>query len=998
VRALSLLMNQTTTPPSQIQALELLFNSTQGDQWIWRNEATNGPKWSFSFPQPDPCNDQNRVWQGITCSSSPNMCKFQSCEVVSLVLESYNLKGTLPPGFFVPLISLTNLDVSSSLGLVGSIPAEIGSLSQLRSLSLSINQLTGVIPSEIGSLSQLSSMYLQDNQLTGVIPPEIRSLSHLDLLSLSINQLTGTIPSEIGSLSHLNSLSLSINQLTGTIPSEIGSLSQLRSLSLSINQLTGTIPSEIRSLSHLGSLYLYNNQLTGTIHSEIGSFSEFRLLDLSINQLTGTIPFQIGSLSQLGLLDLSINQLTGTIPFLIGSLSQLSSLSLSINQLTGTFPSEIGSLSHLGSLYLYNNQLTGTIPSQIAFLSQLNSFYLDKNQLTGTIPSEIGSLSQLSSLYLSNNQLTGTIPPSLSNLLNLVWLHLYDNHLNGQITSPLASLPQLRQLFLHRNHFTGHLDALVFFSPWNSSSSKLLNLDVSDNLFSGSVPSALFLPHLESISLSLNCFEHKLSSSICEARDARVISMDGLGSAKGCKNVVTVPFTYVTLVRSLGGNIPDCVWSMSNLKMLNLAGNGLKGRISSASSMSSLLSLTLSHNYLSGEIPLWLQKMNLSHLDLSHNKLTGDAAGFRHQDDISWTSGIVNTSPWSRSLMSRNLSLAVNRLSGDLPDSFGKYENLDILSGNLFGCANLAKNDENSDFVSCGSQDYDQTMVLMGGVLGSIMCSVMMFYLLSRLLPSFRSQEEESDNDRHGEDDPLKSLMNPEIFIRYLRYHLIPSSKGEINSTPSSSLLRSTNSFGSLLSRLMRSVCMLAILCLLLSFPIYVLKQLDVGSGDEGDPQYVTHSHMYNWLWTMAFLSGTTPAMILFLMCFVCLLYFAFVMNRLGAAIDVKEEPPTPLSTSTSSKGVWITFVLNVVVVGTINGLYLWSTLLDLASDVRIWIQFCFGLFSFLWNVALRSTLPFQITESKAGVWLFTCLNVMNSVILPCLATALSSPSCYQVS
>ena len=49
---------------SQIHALEILFNSTKGEQWQWENETLNGPKWSFSSPQADPCNDKNRVWQG----------------------------------------------------------------------------------------------------------------------------------------------------------------------------------------------------------------------------------------------------------------------------------------------------------------------------------------------------------------------------------------------------------------------------------------------------------------------------------------------------------------------------------------------------------------------------------------------------------------------------------------------------------------------------------------------------------------------------------------------------------------------------------------------------------------------------------------------------------------------------------------------------------------------------------------------------------------------
>jgi Leucine-rich repeat (LRR) protein len=893
--------------------------------------------------------------------------------------------------------------------LTGPIPSKIGSLSQLGSLYFDNNQLTGPIPSEIGSLSQLDSLYFDNNELTGTIPSEIGSLSQLVILSLYNNQLTGTIPCEIGSLSQVVSFYLYNNELTGTIPSEIGSLSQLQILYLYNNELTGPIPSEIGSLSQLQILYLHNNQLARTIPSEIGSLSLLDSLYLDNNQLTGTIPSKIDSFSQLGSLSLAKNQLTGTIPSEIGSLSRLGLLYLYNNQLTGTIPSEIGSLSQLGSLSLYNNELTGTIPSEIGSLSQLGSLSLYNNQLTGTIPCEIGSLSRLGLLYFHLNQLTGTIPLSFSNLLHLVWLHAYDNHLNGQITFPLASLPKLQQLFLHQNHFTGHLNHLFSSSPtsWNTSSSELLNLDVSDNLFSGSIPSSLFLPHLQSISLSLNCFEHELPSSICEARDAGVISMDGLGSAKGCKNVVTVPFTSVSLVRSLDGTIPDCVWSMSNLKMLNLAGNGLRGRIGAAASMSSLLSLTLSHNYLSGEIPLWLQTKNLSHLDLSHNKLTGDVNGFRHQDDFDFSDSWNFASPGSR-YSNRSLTLTVNRLSGDVPDSFGKYADLDILSGNLFGCGNLPKNDENSDSVTCGSEQYDQTLQLMGGVLGSIVCLMGMLYLLRLLFFHFRSRDK-----REMTIFPFYQLT-----IRYLNYgHSFPStnsipssphSSEEINISHPSFPFPSTISFGNLLSRLMRSVCVLAILCLLFTLPVYVLKQLDVDTESEGDPEYVTHSRMYNWLWTMAFVSGTTPAIIFLLMCLVCLFYFTFVMNRLGGATDLNKEfaPSSIVASKTilfedqphfQILTAWVIFVLNVVVVGTVNGLYLWSTLRDLSSDVRIWIQLSFGLFSFLWSVVLRLGLPLKIKESASGVWLFTCLIVMNSVIIPCVVTSLSSPSCYQV-
>jgi hypothetical protein len=287
--------------------------------------------------------------------------------------------------------------------------------------------------------------------------------------------------------------------------------------------------------------------------------------------------------------------------------------------------------------------------------------------------------------------------------------------------------------------------------------------------------------------------------------------------------------------------------------------------------------------------------------------------------------------------------------------------------------------------------------------LGLTIC-LMVFHFFRRLfLTDIRSR------DRIGGDAVTFTFF--QLRIPFMNDHSAPSnslhsipscslSSNDINVAPPSILFPSTMSFGNLLSDLMRLACALTILCLLFTLPLYVLKQLDVESGDEGDPQYVTHSHMYNWLWTMAFLSGTTPAVIILSMCLVCLFYFTFVLNHLGGATklpSVSFKRGVPDIQTLQTLTVWMIFLLNLGVVVTVNGLYLWSSLLDLASDVRIWIQFSFGLFSFLWSIVLRNGLPSKIKESQSGVWLFTCLNVMNSVLIPCIVTALSSPSCYQV-
>ena len=63
--------------------------------------------------------------------------------------------------------------------MTGSIPTQLGSLSNLTSLAVSGNQLTGTIPTELGNLSNLTFLYLHQNQLTGTIPTELADLSNL---------------------------------------------------------------------------------------------------------------------------------------------------------------------------------------------------------------------------------------------------------------------------------------------------------------------------------------------------------------------------------------------------------------------------------------------------------------------------------------------------------------------------------------------------------------------------------------------------------------------------------------------------------------------------------------------------------------------------------------------------------------------------------------------------------------------------------------------------
>jgi Leucine-rich repeat (LRR) protein len=828
-------------------------------------------------------------------------------------------------------------------------------------------------------------------------PPSVCGTQDCEIISLVLNffRLDGTFPSEFFLMMGTSLKTLQISnshQLRGPLPSELGLLSQLSYLSLYSNRLTGSIPSHLGYLSQLNYLYLYENQFTGLIPSELGSLFQLYDFDMSYNQLTGTLPTALGSLSLLNTFLISSNLLTGSIPKELGSLVQVKSFALDFNQLTGRIPSELHSLSRLNYFDLANNQLSGSIPPSFAsaFL-ELNSFRLFQNYLSGSIPSEIGSLSSLDELDFSQNSLSGSVPSSIVNLKNLLRLRLYQNHLNGKIEFQIGSLPSLQQLFFQQNQFHGTLHQL--FSSNTSMTSlisnhSLHNLDLSDNRFSGSLPSQLFLlSRLESISLSLNCFEHRLPSSMCHAGHVEVLSLTGLGSSHSCKNLVTVPFTSVSLVQTMDGSIPDCVWQLSNLRMLNLAGNGLSGTIGEVAAMSSLLSLTLSHNYLSGVIPLWLQEKNMSLLDLSHNKLTGTANGFRNHNEV-WNSELIKI--FLGSNFPRTLKLSVNRLSGDLShSSFSKYATLDILSGNLFSCDHIPSNDENSEWTICGSEEFDRSLLSMtGACVLIVLCG--MFYCLC-LMVSYLSNSVKV-TDRWFE----ARLLEIQRMIRYAQY----SSRDPLPSLPSITL------FGSLLSHLSRSMCLLTLLLVILSLPIYILKLLDDGSEDQ-QTRYITHSHLYRWLWTMAFVSGTVPSVLLFIATFMCLLFLCLLLNIIGTGAARHDDDSKPQNCKDKENenqpkllisAVSIILFANIAVVGTVNGLYLWSTLLDLSNGYRFIIQLSFGLFTFAWRmVILRGGLSVHLKESRYGVWLFTCIHILNLVIIPCVATALSNPSCYQV-
>ena len=192
--------------------------------------------------------------------------------------------GTIPIELFeIPTSnSIDVISLSENL-LVGSVPPTIENLVNAIGIDLALNQLTGSIPTEIGLLSELETLYLRHNELRYVeegfhisapIPKLNSLLSHPCNILLHCSRfISGAMPSEIGNCAELETLYVHYNKLQGTIPSELFTGPIRRSMEvlvLSHNMFSGTLPGEAMiEATNLMLLHVDFNHFSGTIPATV---------------------------------------------------------------------------------------------------------------------------------------------------------------------------------------------------------------------------------------------------------------------------------------------------------------------------------------------------------------------------------------------------------------------------------------------------------------------------------------------------------------------------------------------------------------------------------------------------------------------------------------------------------------------------------------------------------------------------------------------------------
>jgi hypothetical protein len=156
--------------------------------------------------------------------------------------------------------------------LVGSLPSEIGLLSNLLALDLKNNRLAGGIPEELYRLTNLKEIDLSRNELSMEISNDLHKFTDLVFLSLQDNFFEGSFPDYPPNLEYLL---IAGNMFTGHVVDIFrGNNAALVYIDIGFNDFEGSIPAEIGHFTNLKSLGFHNTQVGGNLPSELG------LLDL----------------------------------------------------------------------------------------------------------------------------------------------------------------------------------------------------------------------------------------------------------------------------------------------------------------------------------------------------------------------------------------------------------------------------------------------------------------------------------------------------------------------------------------------------------------------------------------------------------------------------------------------------------------------------------------------------------------------------------------------
>ncbi|KAJ0232782.1 Protein kinase domain-containing protein [Hirschfeldia incana] len=328
----------------------------------------------------------------------------------------------------------------------------------------------------------------------------------------------------------------------------------------------------------------------------------------------------------------------------------------SLSSIPDGFITNCGTLVGLKQLNFSRNQVS-SLPRFRNF-SRLEVLDISYNRLSGNI-GEYGfdALVQLKNLSLNFNKIAGSVPTSLAK--SLVNLEVSDNLLSGSIPEGIEDYQELRLIDLGDNQLSGSLPSSL------GNLSKLETLLLSNNSLNGAIPESLSrIQTLSRFAANENLFTGAIPSGITKHLENLDLSFN-----------------------LLNGSIPDDLLSQPKLVSVDLSSNQFVGYLPQSISHS-LVRLRLGSNNLTGSVPsaAFESLQNLTYLEMENNRLTGNIPpAFGNLSSLNLLNlernQFTGTLPSSLGNITslQGLKLQQNNLTGEIPEEMGFLVNLLIL-------------------------------------------------------------------------------------------------------------------------------------------------------------------------------------------------------------------------------------------------------------------------------------------------------------------------------
>jgi len=533
--------------------------------------------------------------------------------------------------------------------LSGSIPVELGNLSNLHYLYLGGSPMPGVgsASSKVGSKAILTSQDLKNNllsaktptmqggggvvqngnQLSGSIPTQLGKLANLEHLGLDYNQLSGSIPLELGKLKNLTRLWLNDNQLTGNVPAELGNLSSLNDLYLDWNtNLSGALPLTLDQLTGLSNFYYSNTRLCEPVND-----ADFQTWLDGIANRTGTYACSSsnsisGKIKAVGtgspLSGVSLYTLDGfstttkadgtytldsldagqyfVIPASTGYTFTPSSLTISVPP-TATGRNFTATAGAFSCANVHEISLAECTALAALFNNTTGSSWTHNTGWKATsLPCEwygvTCSNGHVTALNLGYNHLSGPLPAELGNLTSLTNLELFSNQLSGSLPTQLGSLTKLTGLDMGGNKLSGSIPTQL------GSLAKLTWLNLSHNQLSGSIPTQLGnLTQLSWLDMSSNNLSGPLPTqmgSLVELWDLELNSNPNLSgplpySLENLTNLFIFAYNGTGLCEAPDSGFPAWLDSITNRAGTTVCSYAISGAVTNGTTAVSGVTLSI---------------------------------------------------------------------------------------------------------------------------------------------------------------------------------------------------------------------------------------------------------------------------------------------------------------------------------------------------------------------------------------------------------------------